>query len=166
MLRIFIIVRLACLRTDYCRLTDALACYSSAATTGTLSGRQRCHVDLALCTVAAMQAKKVKRSGPLSGEREEASCISSLLVRAGDTCSAGDTATAHVAVGVFRLSQEWDTNGALDHFLAATAQREDFSVEGEGKREVGDMVLDDGFEWGAVWLAQVSVHTSCSMRDA
>lgn len=108
-----------------------------------------------------MQAKKVKSSGPLSGEREEASCISSLLVRAGDNCSAGDAATAHVTVGVFLLSEEWDTNGALDHFLAATAQREDFWAEGEGKREVGVMARNDGFEWGAVWLAQVSARTSC-----
>lgn len=150
------------------RLTDALACYSSAATAGTLSGRQRCRVDLALCNVAAKQAKEVRTSGPLSGEGEEAACISSLLVRAGDDCSAGDAAAAHVAVGVFRLTEEWDTGGALDHFLAATARREGFPVEGEGEgeREDGIMLRGDGFEWGAVWLTQVGVHTSCSVRDA
>lgn len=148
------------------RLADALACYSSAVTTGALSGQQRCRVDLALCTVAAKQAKKVRTSGPLSGEREEAACISSLLVRAGDDCSASDTATAHVTVGVFRLSEEWDTGGALRHFLAATAQHKDFSMEGEGKTQDGAMVQGDGFEWGAVWLAQVSVHIRYSVRDA
>lgn len=164
MLRNFIVVRVAYLTPVPTRLTDALACYSSAVTTGALSGQQRCRVDLALCTVAAKQAKKKITSGPLSGEREEAACVSSLLVRAGDDCSASDAATAHVTVGVFRLSEEWDTGGALDHFLAATAQHEEFSMEGEGKRQAGVMVQGDGFEWGAVWLAQVGVHTSCSVR--
>lgn len=148
------------------RLSDALACYSSAVTSGTLSSQQRCRVDLALCTVATKQAKKVTTSGPLSGDLEEAACISSLLARAGDTCSADDAATAHITVGVFHLCEKWDTGGALDHFLAATAQREDFSGEGEGGREDEVVAQGDGFEWGPVWLARVSIHTSCRVRDA
>ena len=148
------------------RPTEAATCYRRATTEGTLSREQRCRVNLALCTATAKQVKKVRSSGPLSREREEAACISSVLAKENDSCSADDAATAHITAGVVRLSQDWDTGGALDHFLAATAQHEDLSGKGDGGVDDGRMVQGDGFEWGAVWLVQVNVYACASVRDA
>lgn len=92
--------------------------------------------------------------GVLPNEREEADCISAVLLEEVDSCSAADAASAHLTVGVARLSEEWDVSGALDHFLAAASQHERRALDGGGGSRRKAQSAD--FEWGAVWLAQVS----------
>lgn len=116
-------------------------------------GPLNCHERLAHCTLStAKQARRASSINPVGG-REEAECLSSLLLEQGNGCSAADAFRAHLTVGVFLLTQEWDVSGALGHFVAATTTDggESLSKEGRHQNKIS------GGEWGAVWLAQVRV---------
>lgn len=153
------------------RLSEAAVCYTGALRAGQPSTdqQQRCHLRLALCTVSAAEgARKARTRGGGGGnqlssgrekqQREEAECFAGLLLDEEEGCSeAVDEAVrdAHVAIGVFRLCEEWDVGGALHHFSMATANTrrkgDPLQEEEEGRR-----VLQGGdVGWGAVWLAQV-----------
>lgn len=121
----------------------------------TRPSRLYCHEQLALCT-SLSDAKQAGGASSItsSGGREEADCFSSLLLEQGNGCSATDASRAHLTVGVFLLTQEWDTSGALDHFVAATTTDGGESLSKGGRHQNESIRL----EWGAVWLAQVSVR--------
>lgn len=156
------------------RLSEAAACYTGAlrASPRPPDRRQRCHLRLALCTVNASEiARKARMRGggggnQLSSSREqqqrvEAECFAALLLDEKGECSeAVDEIVqeAHISVGVFRLCEEWDVGGALNHFLMATVnQRRVGSLVGEEDEEEENRSVPQGGDvgWGAVWLAQV-----------
>lgn len=130
--------------------------YSQAAMKTSLPGRLNCHERLAHCTLStAKQARRASSISPAGG-REEAECLSSLLLEKGNGCSAADAFRAHLTVGMFLLTQEWDVSGALDHFVAATTTDGGESLSKEGRHQ--DNI--SGGEWGAVWLAHVRVRAN------
>lgn len=126
-----------------------MKCYSAAAK-ATLPGQQHCSLKLAACAMAVKQAEpETLPRRTFSGEREEAECLLSLLQEEGGNCSAADTAYAHLTIGVFRLSEEWDVSKALEHFFLAN-------------RQPGELQYNN-FEWGAVWLVQVGFSSEYSI---
>lgn len=145
----------------------------------TLDRQQHCRLRLTLCTVNAAEQTQQARartddgSSPLASTREErqrteAECFAALLLEEeeGRCCSIavdGDTISEErqLAVGLFRLCEEWDVSRALDHFLAATTcnHRRRGSLEEPEQVKERQVLHEDGPEWGAVWLAQASVLT-------
>lgn len=93
-------------------------------------------------------------------QREETECFAGLLLDEEGGCSeAVDQIVreAHITVGVFRLCEEWNVEGALHHFLRATANaHREGGLLLEEQQEEGQRV-PQGYDvgWGAVWLAQV-----------
>lgn len=108
-------------------------------------------------------------------QREEAECFSALLLLEKEY-EGGCSSTAvendavieesHLTAGLFRLCEEWDVSGALDHFLAATARNRrrgsSLGKQEKGKEEDRERKAphNNSPEWGAVWLAQASFFTT------
>lgn len=167
-----------------------MVCYKGALRAGgaALDREQRCHLHLTLCKANAAEKVQKARARTDGGgsrlsstreqkKRQETECFSALLLEdeeaEGGCCSTAVhdaiVEESHLTSGLFRLCEEWDVKGALDHFLAATAcsssshrrsSTEEQTKDEEEEDQKGRVQHKDDPAWGPVWLAQASLFTT------